>query len=219
MGAGQTLQVTTAVTGSCDQSMFYAVRVDLVDGRSSKVLSSVVFPYVPVTAGFTVLINNSATAPTTLGPWVLQVNAYLIASMNGGVVASAHQLFNVVVVPYTAPTTTTIPEQITTNSTTTLSLMSANSTSQITSIGETSFTSTSPAASENINQTSSSTLATVAAILVVLAAIVIVIISRRKRTPQRPLPQQSANVKYCEHCGTQLKAADEFCGHCGTKQA
>ena len=218
MGAGQTLQVTTAVTGSCDQSMFYAVRVDLVDGRTSKVLSSVVFPYVPVTAGFTVLINNSATAPTTLGTWVLQVNAYLIAAMNGGVVASAHQLFSVVVVPYTPPTTTTTFEEMTTNSTTTLSLMSTNSINQ-TSIGEVSFaSSTSPAMSENTNQTSS-TLGIVAAILVVLAVIVIFILSKRKHTTtQKPLPQQ-ANLKYCEHCGTKLNATDEFCGHCGSKQS
>ena len=216
MGAGQTLEVTTAVTGTCDQSMFYAVRVDLVDGRSSKVLSSVVFPYAPVTAGFTVSITNKATAPTNLGTWVLQVNGYLIASMNGAVMASAHQLFSVVVVPYTPPTTTTT-EQMTTNSTTSLTLMSVNSPSQMTSIVEPSFvTSVSSATSENTNQ--SSTLAIVAAILVILAAAVIVMLSRRKRTATQKPPQQSANVKYCVQCGTELAAADEFCGRCGSKQ-
>jgi len=214
--AGQTLEVITAVTGTCDQSMFYAVRVDLADGRSSQVLSSVVFPYAPVTAGFTVSITNKATAPITLGTWVLQVNAYFIASLNGGVVASAHQLFSVVVVPYSPPTTTTT-EQMTTNSTTTLSLMPINSTNQTTSIGETSFaTSTSPAASETTGQ-NSSTFAIVAASLVILAVIAIVMFSKRKRTTTQK-PQQSANVKYCVQCGTKLGASDEFCGHCGTKQ-
>ncbi|MGA3406163.1 MAG: zinc ribbon domain-containing protein [Candidatus Bathyarchaeia archaeon] len=215
--AGQTLQVTTAVTGSCDQSMFYAVRVDLADGRSSQVLSSVVFPYVPVTPGFTVSITNKATAPTTLGSWVLQVNAYLIAAMNGGVVASAHQLFSVVVVPYTATTTTT--EQMITNSTTTLSQTSTNSTNQAASTNETLVaTSTSSAAApETVNQIS--TFATVAAVVVILAAIIIVMLSKRKHaTNQKPQPQLGVNVKYCEHCGTELNATDEFCGHCGTKQ-
>jgi len=218
VGEGQTLQVTTAVTGSCDQSMFYAVRVDLADGRSSQVLSSVVFPYIPVTAVFTVSIVNKATAPTSLGTWVLQVNAYLIASINGGIVASAHQLFSVVVVQYT-PTTTTTSEQMTTNSTTTIILMPVNSTSQMISTSETSYTTSSlSAVAENTNQTSS-TLIGVAAILVILAAIVIVMLSRRKRTTQKPQPQQSTNMKFCGQCGTKLAADDEFCSQCGTKQS
>ena len=217
VGEGQTLQVTTAVTGSCDQSMFYAVRVDLADGRSSQVLSSVVFPYIPVTAVFTVNIVNKATAPTSLGTWVLQVNAYLIASINGGIVASAHQLFSVVVVQYT-PTTTTTSEQMTTNSTTTIILMPVNSTSQMISTSETSYTTSSlSAVAENTNQTS--TLIGVAAILAVLAAIVIVMLSKRKRTTQKPQPQQSTTMKYCGQCGIKLAADDEFCIHCGTKQS
>ena len=218
VGAGQTLQVTTTVTGSCDQSMFYAVRVDLVDGRSSQVLSSVVFPYAPVTPVFTVSITNKATAPTTLGSWVLQVNAYLIAAMNGAVVASAHELFSVMVVPYTATTTTT--EQLITNSTTTLSQNSTNSTSQATSTSETLIaTSTSSAAAPETNS-QNSTYVTIAAVVVILAAIIIVLLSKRKHaTTQKPQPQLRANVKYCEHCGTKLNATDEFCGHCGTKQA
>jgi len=216
VGAGQTLQVTTAVTGSCDQSMFYAVRVDLVDGRSSQVLSSIVFPYAPVSAVFTISITNKATAPTVLGTWVLQVNAYLIASVNGAVVASSHVLFNVVVVPYSAPTTTTEP--MVANSTTTLSMMPT--TSQMTSIvsNQSSFTTfSSPAAPENGNLTI--TFAAVAAIVIVLAAIFVILLSRRKRATQKPQPQGSGDVKYCVHCGTRLMAADEFCGHCGTKQA
>lgn len=220
--AGQTLQVTTAVTGSCDQSLFYAVRVDLADGRSSQVLSSVVFPYVPVIPVFTVSITNKATAPTTLGTWVLQVNVYLIAAMNGGVVASAHQLFSVVVVPYTATPTTT--EQMITNSTTTLSQISTNSTNQAaqTSANSTNETlvatsTSSAAAPETVNQGSS--FATVAVVVVILAAIIIVILSKRKHaTNQKLQPQLRADVKYCEHCGTKLSATDEFCGHCGTKQ-
>lgn len=214
--AGQTLQVTTAVTGSCDQSMLYAVRVDLVDGRSSQVLSSVIFPYAPVAAVFTISITNKATAPTTLGTWVLQVNAYLIASINGAVVASSHLLFSVVVVPYAPPTTTT--EQMTTNSTTTLSQNSTNSTNQATSTNEALVTTSSAAAPETVNQ--SSIFAAVAAVVVIFAAIVIVLLSKRKHArTQKPQPQQLANLKYCIHCGTKLEPADEFCGHCGTKQA
>ena len=217
VGAGQTLQVTTAVTGSCDQSMFYAVRVDLVDVHSSQVVSSIVFPYAPISAVFTVTITNRATAPTVLGAWVLQVNAYLIASLNGVVVASSHLLFNVVVVPYTPPSTTTT-EQMTTNSTTTLSMMPANSTTQMTS-SETSLTSSSPLASPesaNLN----TTLVSVAVIIVIVAVFVIILLSRRKgATIQKTQPQQQPNVKYCVNCGTKLMANDEFCGHCGAKQA
>jgi hypothetical protein len=216
IGAGQPLEVTTTVTGACDQSMFYAVRIDLVDGRSSQVLSSVVFPYAPVTASFTVAVINKATAPTNLGTWVLQVNGYLIASVNGGVVASAHVLFNVVVVPYTPPATTT--EQMITNSTTSLSLMFTNSTSQMISSNETPFvTSASSAAPENTQ--TNSTLIVVAAIVVVLAAIVVVMLSRRKRaTAQKPQSSQLSSERYCGHCGTKLSATDEFCSQCGNKQ-
>src|SRR5208283_3071247 len=178
VGAGQALQITTAVTGSCDQSMFYAVRVDLEDVHSSQVLSSVVFPYAPVSAVFPISMTNKATAPSVLGTWVLQVNAYLIASVNGAVVASSHLLFTVAVIPYSAPTTTT--EQMAANSTTTISMMPTNSTTQMTSMNETSLTTSSlPAAPENANLTS--TFAGVAAIVVVLAAIFVIMLSRRKR--------------------------------------
>ena len=218
VGAGQTLQVTTTVTGSCDQSMFYAVRVDLVDGRStSQVLSSVVFPYAPVTAGFIVSVTNKATAPTTLGTWVLQINAYLIASINGGIVASAHQLFSVVVVQYTPTTTSMTSEQIATNSTTTIFLMPLNSTSQMIASETSSATSSPPTLAQSNNQTSSGLFAP-ALVLIVLAAIVLVVLLTRKRTAQRSQQRQSANVKYCGKCGSKIDAADEFCSHCGTPQ-
>jgi len=218
VGAGQTLQVTTTVTGSCDQSMFYAVRVDLVDGRStSQVLSSVVFPYAPVTAGFTVSVTNKATAPTTLGTWVLQINAYLIASINGGIVASAHQLFSVVVVQYTPTTTAMTSEQITTNSTTTIFLMPLNSTNQMTVTETSSATSGPPTQLQTTNQTSSGLFAP-AIVLIVLAAIVLVVLLTRKRRTQKPQLRQSANAKYCGKCGAKLDAADEFCSRCGTPQ-
>ncbi len=215
--AGQTLQVTTTVTGSCDQSLFYAVRVDLVDGRTSQVLSSVVFPYAPVSPVFTVSITNKATAPTTLGAWVLQVNAYLIAAVNGAVVTSSHLLFNVDVVPY-APTPTTT-EELTTNSTTTLFMIPTNSTSQTLS-NETSLESSSTStALETTNQ--NSTLLSVAAIaLVVVVILAFIIMSKRKGSAVRkPEPSQALNAKYCTHCGTRLDAADQYCGHCGTKQS
>jgi hypothetical protein len=217
VGAGQTLQVTTAVTGSCDQSLFYAVRVDLVDGRSSQVLSSVVFPYAPVTPVFTVSITNKATAPTTLGTWVLQVNAYLIASFNGAVVASSHLLFSVVVVPYSPSTTTTeqMTEQIT-NSATTLS-QNSTSANQVASTNETLVATSSASAPETVNQRSASAIVVV--VVVILAAVIILLLSKRKHaTTQKPPPQQLANVKYCRRCGTKLEAADPFCSHCGTKQ-
>jgi len=219
VGAGQTLQVTTSVTGSCDQSLFYAVRVDLVDGRSSQVLSSVVFPYAPVTPVFTVSITNKATAPTTLGTWVLQVNAYLIASINGAVVASSHLLFSVAVVPYSPTTSTT--EQMTvqmTNSTTTLS-QNSTYTNQAASINETLVATSSASAPETVNQHSAFAIVAVAIVAIVAAIIVIVLLSKRKHTTtQKAPPQQLSSVKYCRHCGTKLEASDQFCIHCGTKQ-
>ena len=218
--AGQTLQVTTTVTGSCDQSLFYAVRVDLVDGRTSQVLSSVVFPYAPVSPVFTVSITNKATAPTTLGAWVLQVNAYLIAAVNGAVVTSSHLLFNVDVVPYTPPPTTT--EELTTNSTTTLFMIPTNSTSQTVS-NETSLESSSSSATATALETTNqnSTLLSVAAIVIVVGVILaFIIMSKRKGSAARkPETPQALNAKYCTHCGTRLDAADQYCGHCGTKQS
>ena len=213
VGVGQTLEITTIVTGSCDVSMFYAVRVDLVDAHSNKVLSKVIFPYAPVTAGFSVPITNKATAPSVVGTWVLQINAYLIATMNGGVVTSSQQLFSVDVVPYVTPTTT---EQMTMNSTT---FSEISTTSQMTSTSQTTSTTStstsSAAAQENAYPTS---IVAIGAIIAIIAVIVLILLKRKPAITPRSQPTPVENVRYCGHCGSKLEMADEFCGHCGSKQ-
>jgi hypothetical protein len=216
VGVGQTLEITTIVTGSCDASMFYAVRVDLVDAHSNEVLSKVIFPYAPVTIGFSVPITNKVTAPSVLGTWVLQINAYLIATLNGGVADSSQQLFSVNVVPYVTPTTTA---QVATNSTTFSEMFT---TSQMTSTRETtsemstmSTSSSSAAAQENVNPTS---IVAIGAIIAIIVVIVLMLLKRKPATTSRPQAMPAENVRYCGHCGSKLEMADEFCGHCGTKQ-
>ena len=215
--AGQTLQISTTVTGACDPSMFYAVRVDLVDGRSQTVLSSKSLAYIPVSSSFvTFPIVNTVTAPTSLGFWPLQIQAYLLSGLNGAVVTSTSQLFTVNVVPYTPPTTT---QPVTMNSTISLTETSTNSTtistSQTTFITPNSTSTSSVVAPGNVNQTS--TLVTVVAVIVILAVIIILMLTRRKHATT-PKPQQPENVKYCSHCGTKVPGNDDFCSHCGTKQ-
>jgi len=215
--AGQTLQISTSITGACDPSMFYAIRVDLMDGRSQTVLSSKSLVYIPVTSSFvTFPIVNTVTAPTSLGFWPLQIQAYLLSGLNGAVVTSSSQLFTVNVVPYTPPTTT---QPVTMNSTISLIETSTNSTtistSQTTFITPNSTSTSTVEAPGNTNQTS--TLLTVVAVIAILTVIIILMLTRRKHATT-PKPQQPENVKYCSHCGTKVPGNDDFCSHCGTKQ-
>ena len=213
--AGETLEVSTFVTGSCDPSMFYAVRVDLQDARSSQVFSSVTLPYAPVSAYFTVTITNQATAPTTLGFWALQINAYLLAGVNGGVVANSQQLFTVYVTPYTTPTTT---QTVITNSTSSLLQTSVNSTTQTTTILTGSSSSVATSTSSVAAPTYQTSTVAIIAVAVVILAVFIVLMLFRRRHAAVSKSKETGNVKYCSHCGGKLQPTDMFCTLCGTKQ-
>jgi carbohydrate-binding DOMON domain-containing protein len=92
----------------------------------------------------TTTIINTATARTTLGSWPLLIAANIIGYPSGQVLGPANQqLFTVLVVPYTPPTTTS-QTAITMTPTTVETATSAATTSQqpVSSTQTTMFTST-----------------------------------------------------------------------------
>lgn len=101
---GQSFQVTTNMTVSCDPSVLPVIRVDLVDATTSQTLSTSSFPYYSYSSSFTASVVNRATAHQLIGSWALRIQVYVINGLNGQSVASTGQLFQVNVEPYT-PTT------------------------------------------------------------------------------------------------------------------
>lgn len=77
---GKVISVTTAVVGSCtsDGEDYFAVRVDLVDKKSSAILSSNSTPIGYDANNFSVKVHNSAASPRTSQTWAVDVNTYLI---------------------------------------------------------------------------------------------------------------------------------------------
>ena len=68
--AGQTVQVMTTVTSSCYPSTPYAIGVDLLDGTTMRVLSSVTVPYDSTSPGFFAYpVVNEVAAPSFARPW------------------------------------------------------------------------------------------------------------------------------------------------------
>ena len=105
--AGQSVQVLTTVTTSCYPSTPYAIRVDLLDGTSLRVLSSATIPYDPTSPSIIGYpVSSEVTAPLSSGPWVLQLQAYVVAVLSGQVAASTLEQFNINVTPYIPPSTT-----------------------------------------------------------------------------------------------------------------
>ena len=76
----QVVSVTTTVTGSCtsDGEDYFAVRVDLVDAVSNRVLSSNSTPIGYNANNFSVNVRNAAASPKNNQSWTINVNTYLI---------------------------------------------------------------------------------------------------------------------------------------------
>ena len=212
--AGQDVQVLTTVTSSCYPSTPYAIRVDLLDGTTLRVLSSVTIPYDPTSSFVSYPVVNEVTAPSSIGPWVLQLQAYAVAVLSGQVVASTAYQFNLNVTPFTPPTTTTAATTAAKAVTTTAISLSqtstlSTSTSQVTLLNSTTF---SPMITQNSDMTT--TLLVAAAVTAVLiGAITVIAIERHRHTIVSKAPEAA---KYCVHCGTKLRRDDAFCGNCGT---
>ena len=123
--AGGTLTVSSFMTISCDTSAPYILRVDLVNQSNGDVLSSVKQPYYPPTpSGITEPVNNTVTAPSAIGPWVLQVQVYIINGFNGQVAGSSQYQFVVDITQFTPQTTTTAVFSAVSSTEVTLSLVS-----------------------------------------------------------------------------------------------
>ena len=217
--AGQTVQVLTTVTSSCYPSTPYAVRVDLLEGTSLSPLSSITIPYDPTMPGLVAYpVTSNVTAPLSLGPWVLQLHAYVIAVLSGEVAASTSYQFNINVIPYTPPSTTTATTNPTTQLTTiATSLVQTSTSSTLTSpvivLNSTStFSPPAPAITQNTSMTG--TLLVVAAVVAVLVGAIIVFAIERHGNSTASKTGKRAN--YCANCGTKLRGNDAFCSNCGT---
>ena len=183
---GQTLQVTTSLTASCDPSVFYVLRVDLVEQPSGTVLSSVKLPYYPTVSSFTRPINNTATAPMSIGPWVLQSQVYIINGLNGQTAGSSQQQFVVDITQYNPQTTTSV---FSAANTTQVSLSSTFSTQTALS-SATSTISLIPtfATNETTAQPENSVIEALVVILLVGAATFFLIMWRRRPPTPQPGP-------------------------------
>lgn len=215
--AAQPLQVTSTLTTSCDPGTFYVIRVDLVDAGTTRVLSTVTYPYYPASSSFiTPPIVNEVTAPMFTGNWALEVKAYVSSGLSGQTVASTSQLFSINIVPYT-PSTTTM-QAVTTTSTVPTSSFSQTSTTSSTSqetFATQAFSSTS---TQNIDQTG--TIGRAAAVIALAFVIIgILTIGRRRQRTAKERKERTTGMKYCGYCGTKLQENAQFCGHCGAKQS
>jgi hypothetical protein len=212
--AGQPFQLTTNLTVSCDPSVLPVVRVDLVDATSSTTLSSNSVPYYPSLSSFTASVVSQATARQLTGSWALRLQAYIISGINGQVVASTAQLFQINVEPYTSPLT----ETQTTEMTTQVSNTSIETPTQISPAvtepeNTTKWTISSKLAVNNQSTTGQSNeLLVPAAILLVgfLAFGALMLgANKRKQSPGRR----------CVKCGMQLNHKERYCPSCGVEQA
>jgi hypothetical protein len=222
VGAGQPFQVTSTLTVSCDPGVLPVVRVDLVDASTSQTLSTLSLPYYPSSSSFTVPVVNQATARGTVGSWSLQVHAYVISGINGQVVASTSQLFQINVVPYVPQVTTTQTIETATvqpiataigsitatasasilTSTTVQETMSAAQTNQVTSNTSTS------------NDLTAQVLPIIAVLIVALAVVGVLALGRRKRAGK-----SGEMTNYCGQCGAKLEGDAAFCANCGAKRS
>ena len=218
MPAGQTVQVLTTVTSSCYPSTPYAIRVDLLDGTSLRVLSSVTIPYDPTSPSIIAYpVSSEVTAPLSSGPWVLQLQAYVIAVLSGQVAASTSEEFNINVTPYSPPSTTSTTRA--TTSTTTAVTTTAVSipqtftpstlTSQVPFLNSTSTLS--PMITQSTDMTGTLLVASAVAAVLIGATTVIAIEGHRHSM----VSKTRNTVNYCGNCGTKLKGNEIFCSNCG----
>jgi hypothetical protein len=205
----------TSLTGSCDPSAFYYVRVDLVDQRSGTVLSSVKIPYYPTTSGVIKPINNTATAPMSIGPWVLQTQVYLINGINGQVAGSSQQQFVVNITQYTAQNTTTTAV-FSAGNTTQVAAFSTVSNQTIFNSANSTFSVIPTTTTSGATGQSTNLIIEALTLLLVGGAAVFFFVMWRKRPPTRQ-PQTEPKASYCTQCGTELIANETVCGKCGAK--
>ena len=212
---GQSFQVTSSLTVSCDPSVLPVVRVDLIDPETSKTLSTTSLPYYSYSSSFTVSVVNQATARQVVGSWMLQVQAYVINDVNGQSAASSSQSFAVNVEPYTPPVTemqteTTVQTSITSSYSSTIS---ASSTITNQNLTETSLPSQAISNNEAAPNEIGELLLPVAIVLVGFAVFSLLMFAAHRKSP-RLVPA----TKYCGQCGGALEHNENYCTTCGARQ-
>lgn len=217
--AGQSFQVSTNLTVSCDPSVLPIVRVDLVDASSSVTLSTNSVPYYPSSSSFLASVVNQATAPQLTGSWAMQVQVTVLSSLNGQSVASTTQLFQVNVEPYTPPVTevqTTATTATTTQTSNASFVVSTQLFSATIALENPTEATTSSQLFVNSQTTSNPTdqLFVPAAILLAGVLIFGLLILAGKRRNRKSTP-----MKHCGQCGAELNHNEKFCTSCGAKQA
>ena len=213
--AGQPFQVTTNLTVSCDPSILPILRVDLLDATSSAVISTDSVPYYPSASSFLASVVNQATARPLTGSWSLQVQVYVISSLNGRSVASTAQLFQVNVEPYTPPATETQTTEVTTQTSTSSTASTtqlAPAATELENTAETTISSELPVTNEATSGPAGEFLVPAAIILVGLALFGLMFATSRRK----PRPASGVN---CAQCGAELIHDAKYCTKCGAKQA
>jgi hypothetical protein len=176
--AAQPVQFQIMLIGSCPTPGFYTIRADLVNPATSKVLSTDQEPLV-ANGPFIAMLNESLLVPPTIGPWNLQLSAYIL--FNGAVVAPSLETFGLNIVPYTPPPTVATTETTIVESTNTTSSMIQPTTNQ-TSITE---LSTASSTSQIVGTTNNTLLFSVQLIVAVLLILVILAVLIRTTRKQR----------------------------------
>jgi len=185
--AGSTLTVSSFMTVACDTSAPYILRVDLVSQSNGNVISSVKQPFYPPTpSGISEPINNTVTAPSAIGPWVLQVQAYIINGFNGQVAGSSQYQFVVDITQFAPQTATTTVFSATSSTQITLSVISSQSTpSQLIQSTQTSTASpvqvtSAYATTQSSNPTTLPLIGGLVLVLIAAAAVFFIMMWRRK---------------------------------------
>lgn len=174
--AGQLVQFQIILTGSCPTPGIYTIRADLINPANSEVISTNQ-ELLPANGPFIATLGESLSAPPTIGPWDLQLSAYVL--LNGAVVAPASQeTFGLNVVPYTPTSTVATAETMIVESTNTTSSSLIQPTTIQPSVTE---FSTVGSASQVVGATNSSLLFSVQLIVAVLAILVILVVLFKAR--------------------------------------
>jgi len=176
----QRVQFDITLTGSCSTPGLYTIRADIVSPGSSEIIATA-RSQLQANGQFIMALSESALAPSALGPWSLQLNAYIL--FNGVVVAPAsQQLFGLNVVPYTPPTTAQTIESITQTSVTASSSIesASGSTSVSTTLSQLQSMNSQNQAIEGGNGGLWFEIQLIVAALAIVTIVIILLMARRK---------------------------------------
>jgi len=213
--AGQPIVFTIILTGSCPSPGIYTVRADILDTTVSEIISSNQTTLIG-NGPFVVQISDSATVPTEMGNWKVQVNAYILS--DGSNVGPPSQLtVGLIVVPYSPPATSqSIIES--TSGTPMQSTSAASTTSQNEVMTETATVAQQTGVEQPPSSGSAFSLESLTAIIVlvvILGSAGAFMAMKGRLKPSRPTKGKSTP---CSKCGAELPLGSKFCDKCGSKQ-